>query len=132
MTLSLAATAFAGVLLLLGLFQVALAAGAPLGHLAWGGQHRVLSPPLRIGSLVSILLYALMAMVVLSKAAVVHIIPDGVATIGTWAVSAYCLVGIAMNALSRSKPERIAMVPVATLLFLLSLPVALAGLPTVQ
>ncbi|RYE87314.1 MAG: hypothetical protein EOP19_04585 [Hyphomicrobiales bacterium] len=127
MTSSLPAMAFAGLLVLLSLFQLALAAGAPLGHFAWGGKHRVLPSPLRLGSLVSILLYALMTVVVLSKAAVIDAVPDGVATIGTWAVAAYCLVGIAMNAISKSMPERFTMVPVATMLFLLSLSVALGG-----
>lgn len=127
---SFAALAFAGFLLALSLFQLSLAAGAPLGHFAWGGKHRVLPPALRIGSVVSILLYALMALVVLAKAGVIKTVPDGVATIGTWAVAVYSLLGIAMNAISRSKLERFAMVPLATVLFLLSLTVALGGQPS--
>jgi len=125
MTPSFAATAFAGLLLALSFFQLALAAGAPLGHFAWGGKHRVLPPALRTGSVVSILLYALMALVVLAKAGTLSAVPEGVATIGTWVVVVYSLVGIAVNAISRSKPERLAMVPVATVLFVLSLFVAL-------
>ena len=105
MTSDWSAVSFSGLLLLLSVLQAALAAGAPLGHLAWGGQHRVLPPPLRVGSALSILVYALMALAVLSKAGVVDVMPDGVATIGTWAVSAYCLVGIAMNA-SMIEPDR--------------------------
>jgi hypothetical protein len=124
-TSSSGALAFSGLLLLLGCFQFALAAGAPLGHFAWGGSHRVLPPRLRIGSLASLVLYATMAVVILSKAAVIHILPEGVATAGAWAVSTYCFVGIALNALSKSKPERFAMVPLSTLLALLSLWVAL-------
>jgi len=122
---SFAAMACSALLLLLAFFQAALAAGAPLGRFAWGGGHRVLPPLLRIGSLASLLLYALMAGVMLSKAAVIHVVPDGVATIGAWAVSAFCLTGIALNAMSRSEPERSAMVPLATLLSLFSLLVAL-------
>lgn len=125
MITSLAAMAFAGVLVLLAGFQLALAAGAPLGRLAWGGKHEVLPPPLRIGSVVSILLYALMALVVLSRANIVNVFPNNVATVGTWLVSAYCLVGIVMNAVSRSKPERIVMVPVASVLFASSLWIAI-------
>jgi hypothetical protein len=64
---SLAAIAFSSVLVPLGLYQAALAAGAPLGHFAWGGRSRVLPPLLRIGSLTSLLLYALMSVVFLSK-----------------------------------------------------------------
>lgn len=125
MTTHLAATAFCGLLLLLGLFQASLAAGAPLGHFAWGGQHRVLLTRLRIGSISSLFLYALMTLLVLSKAEVIEAVPERVATVGSWAVTTYCLLGIAMNAASSSKPERVTMAPVAALLFLLSLPVAL-------
>ncbi|WP_137703053.1 hypothetical protein [Marimonas lutisalis] len=32
------------------LFQLLLALGAPLGHMAWGGAHRVLPMPLRLAS----------------------------------------------------------------------------------
>ena len=43
----------------LAVFQIALAAGAPLGHLAWGGKHRVLPKGLRIASALSVGLYVL-------------------------------------------------------------------------
>ena len=44
----------------LAVFQVALIAGAPLGRMAWGGQHRVLPAP-RLGSAASIPLYRFFA-----------------------------------------------------------------------
>lgn len=40
----------------LAVFQIALATGLPLGHLAWGGAVRVLPTPLRIASAGSALL----------------------------------------------------------------------------
>lgn len=116
---------FAGLMVALAGLQIALAAGAPYGQVAWGGNHRVLPTTLRIGSILSLLLYALMGQVVLDRATLVDVFPDDVARIGVWVVSAYCLVGIAMNAISRSKSERLVMVPVATLLFVSSLLVAL-------
>jgi hypothetical protein len=54
-------------LALLSLFQMALVFGAPLGHFAWGGQHRVLPKNLRIGSIVSMLLYVGFAILIVSK-----------------------------------------------------------------
>jgi hypothetical protein len=45
----LAAIGFAGI----ALFQVALAAGVPWGHAAWGGSHAHRSSPERIGSAVA-------------------------------------------------------------------------------
>jgi hypothetical protein len=54
------------VLAVLAVFQVGLMAGAPLGHLAWSGQHKVLPPRVRIGSGVSVALYGIFACVALA------------------------------------------------------------------
>jgi hypothetical protein len=65
--------AVAATIVLLGLvcFQVALAAGAPLGNFAWGGAHRVLPKHLRIASAVTTLIYAATALVMLEAAGVI-------------------------------------------------------------
>lgn len=120
---SIAATV---ILALLAVFQLALAAGAPLGHLAWGGAHRILPRKLRIGSLVSIALYALIAFVLLEREGVLDlIIVPTFERIAAWLVTAYFVLGIAMNAISRSRPERFVMTPVVLVLAVLSLLVAL-------
>jgi FtsH-binding integral membrane protein len=51
----------------LGVFQLALALGAPLGHAAWGGESADLSSAQRVGSAVSVLLYAAAAVGVLAR-----------------------------------------------------------------
>ena len=56
------------VLLLLAIFQILLIFGAPLGRFAWGGAHTVLPVNLRVGSFVSIILYAAFAQIILAKA----------------------------------------------------------------
>lgn len=114
------------VLALLAVFQLALALGAPLGHLAWGGAHRVLPAKLRIGSLVSIVIYALIVVIALDRAGVVDVVPDPVSTVGMWVVFGYFLLGIPLNAISRSRPERFTMTPIVTALAVLSLLVALS------
>ena len=45
----------------LAVFQLLLAMGAPLGRYAWGGQHHVLPMALRVGSVISIVIYAFVA-----------------------------------------------------------------------
>jgi hypothetical protein len=65
------ALAAAAILAVLGVFQLALIAGAPLGRLAWGGQHEVLPPKLRLGSAVSIALYGFFAYIALARAGLV-------------------------------------------------------------
>jgi hypothetical protein len=109
----------------LAVFQAALIAGAPLGHFAWGGQHRVLPRNLRIGSVVSIVLYAGFAAIILQRAGVVTFLPAPVADIGIWVIAGYSALGIPLNAISRSLPERFTMTPVVAVLFVLVLTVAM-------
>jgi len=106
-------------------FQLALAAGTPLGRFAWGGKHNTLPTGLRIASTVSIVVYAWCAAVLADAAGVVEVFD------GTWpptaaaVLSGYFGVGVIVNAISRSRPEQIVMTPVAAALASLFLIVAL-------
>ena len=114
---ALAAVVFCIVLAGLALFQAALIAGRPLGRFAWGGQHDVLPTRLRVGSAISLLLYAAFALLILEKANLVSIVrQEGVIDVAAWVVAAYLGLGVAMNLVSRSKPERYTMTPVALVL----------------
>ncbi len=121
------AAAFIACALLAGLavFQAALIFGAPLGRFAWGGGADVLSTPLRIGSAVSIALYAVFSVVVLERAGVTRRLgrPRAV-RIAAWVLAVYFCVGVLMNAISRSEPERLVMTPVAIVLALCCIVVA--------
>ena len=112
----------------LAVFQIALAAGAPLGHFAWGGKHRVLPRGLRIASAVSVLLYGLFAWII--AAAVERATDVGDYVYETppafWVLTAYFGVGVLANAASRSRPERFVMTPVVAVLFACCLIIALA------
>lgn len=106
-------------LLLLGLavFQILLATGKPLGEYAWGGNHKILPKKLRISSLSSIVIYAIFAIFIVTKSGIAEIIPSSeVVNYGMWTMTVYMIIGIGLNAISRSKKERNAMTPVATLL----------------
>lgn len=110
----------------LAVFQIALAAGAPWGRLAWGGQHPdVLPVRLRVGSMVSVLVYAFLCTIVLDRADLLSLYPEVVSTVGIWVVFGYLLLGVAMNALSRSRAERAVMTPVAAVLAITALLTAL-------
>ena len=121
-----AAIALTVILALLAVFQLALVLGAPLGHFAWGGAHRVLPPRLRVGSSVAIVVYAIIVALALDRVGLVDVVPDAVSTVGMWIVFAYFVLGIPLNAISRSRPERYTMTPVVTVLAILSLIVALS------
>ncbi len=113
------------ILAALGLFQLALAAGAPLGHYAWGGQHRVLPVGLRIGSLVTIGIYAVIGLVLLTRAGLADGVAPSAAETATWGFAGYFLFGIVLNAASRSVLERWTMTPVDLVLAVLTLVVAM-------
>ncbi len=100
----------------LAVFQAALVAGKPLGHFAWGGQHRILPTRFRIGSAVSILIYAAIALVLLDRADLISVFPDGFVRVAAWVIAAYFVLGIFMNAISRSRPERFTMTPLTVVL----------------
>lgn len=112
-------------LALLALFQIALAAGAPLGHFAWGGQHRVLPASLRMSSTMSVLIYAIIAALQLDRGGVIEVVPDVFSVVACWFFVAYFALGIVLNAISRSRPERLTMTPVVAVLTVLALLVAL-------
>lgn len=81
---------------------------------------------LRIGSVVSVAIYALFAIVLLERAGVTQIFDLPVAeAVAAWVVTGYFALGIVMNAISRSKPERFLMTPVVLVLAVLSVLVAL-------
>ena len=105
-----------GLLAALAVFQGLLVAGLPLGRFAWGGQNEVLPGALRVGSVVSIALYAGFAVLVLQAAGSLSLLPDGFVDVAIWVLAGYFLLGIGLNAISRSRPERLVMTPVVALL----------------
>ena len=89
-------------------FQLALAAGAPWGALAWGGQHPgVLPRELRAGSAFSAAVWAV------AFAAAAHPGEGARLTKVRTAYASVCAVGAVMNAASPSTPERLLWTPVS-------------------
>ncbi|TFB46996.1 hypothetical protein [Cryobacterium tagatosivorans] len=116
---------FCALLAALALFQLLLIAGLPLGHLAWGGQNRVLPARLRWGSVVSIVLYAAFAFVALERTGIIDVISsDAFIAILMWVIAGYLLLGVVMNLLSKSKPERYTMAPLSLVLGVLAVIIA--------
>jgi hypothetical protein len=113
--------------LLVACFQVALALGAPWGKAAWGGAHERLPNRLRIASSFAVVLWLLAALMVLTRAGYDWApLPFSVARWGTWVLFGMLLLGTLMNLASRSRLERLIQAPVAAILSILCLLVALA------
>lgn len=109
----------------LAVFQLALALGAPWGGLAWGGADRVLPRRRRIASVVTVLLYAVFAVIVLAAAGVASGLPPILVSVGIWVLFAVFVLGIVANAASKSRAERAVMTPLNAVLAVLTLLVAL-------
>lgn len=114
------------VLASLAIFQLALIVGAPLGKYAWGGTHTVLPAKLRISSIASTILYCIFALIILSRTGLVDIVDASISHVGIWVLTVYFFIGVVMNGISRSKHERAVMTPVALVLALLCLAIAVS------
>jgi hypothetical protein len=107
-------------------FQTALALGAPLGHAAWGGRQPRLPTRLRIGSAVAAVIWILAALIVLGRAGFeISPFSDAVERWGTWILVGLLPVGALMNFASSSTWERYLWGPLASILAVLTLVVAL-------
>lgn len=105
--------ALAAVVLAVGVaaFQVVLACGAPLGAYAWGGRSPGrLTVGLRVASGASVPAYGAVTLIALGAAGVGPIAP---ARGLLWALAGLFGLGTVLNGLSRSRPERFVMTPVA-------------------
>lgn len=111
----------------LALFQLALALGAPLGRYAMGGMVEGAYPaPMRIAALAQIAIYALIGAITFSRLgwAFPGFAQQG--RIAMWIVVGLFALGTLMNAISRSAGERAIWTPVALVMALASLRIALA------
>jgi hypothetical protein len=120
-----AAAGFAAI----ALFQLALAAGVPLGHAAWGGAHAHLSTAERIGSAVAVLVWSGAALIVLGRAGLraTHM-RSTMLHRATWALAGVSVIAALMNFASHSQSERLIFGPAALTLAILCTIVARSGL----
>ena len=107
-------------------FQIALALGAPWGRYAMGGTFPGRFPPrMRVAAAIQAILIALLAVAVLSAAGLV--VPDLAARFPwlVWIAVVVSAIAVLLNAISRSAGERRIWVPVASVMLVSSLLVAL-------
>ncbi len=121
-------------LLLVGvlvLFQFALAAGAPWGHLAMGGKFPGRFPVgMRILSVVNAMIIAAMGWIVASRAGQFTFMAYDFPAWVIWLVVAFGVLAMIANLATPSKPERALWGPVTVVMLLCTLVVALA--PSVE
>lgn len=107
-------------------FQIALAVGVPWGEYAMGGAFPGQFPPaLRIAALVQAILLVALAAVVMARAGLIRNGWPRRAHRLVWLVVAFAAVSFVLNVLTPSTGERAIWAPVALLLLLSSMIVAL-------
>jgi hypothetical protein len=127
MTPRLAAKVFCALLAIVALFQLALALGAPWGRVAMGGAFPGAYPPaMRVAALVQIAVLGLIGLVALSRAGLMLPRWRQSSRWLIWAVVAFLGAGVILNLITPSAMERAIWAPVAILLFLSGLRVALS------
>ena len=108
----------------LAVFELALAAGAPLGRAAWGGTQAQLPLSLRLANAAAIAFYGLAAVVMLRRAGFrIGWVSRAAARVGTWVLVVILPLSALVNVLSPSPWERFVMAPTAVVLAALSLTV---------
>jgi hypothetical protein len=123
----LSAWLFAACTVVLALFQLALALGAPWGHLAMGGRFPGrFPPPMRVAALIQIAIYLVLAAIVFVRADVALPSLFSISQIAIWIVVALLALGVVLNLITPSRWERRLWAPVAILMFAASLRVALS------
>ncbi len=125
MNSTLPARIFTAVDLIVVLFQLALAAGAPWGQVAMGGQYPGTFPPaLRVAAAVQAGLLLLMAAIVYVRAGLVWPRWFRASRFAIWFVVAFSCVATLLNLITSSAWERRLWAPVAALMLVSSLAVA--------
>ena len=107
-------------------FQLALAAGAPWGHLAMGGRYPGRLPTaIRMAAWGSAAMLIFLALVVLSRADQIDFVSGSVDWLA-WVAVAVSAISLVMNLATPSAPERRLWAPIGAIMVLTSLAVALS------
>jgi hypothetical protein len=126
MTTAVAAYVFTALVVVVAAFQVALAMGMPWGELTWGGRFPGRLPGyMRGGAVASAALLLGSALVVGARAGVFLPQWEPISRTAVWGVVAYCALGVLANAITPSRRERAVWLPVALVLLVCSVLVAM-------
>jgi hypothetical protein len=98
-------------------FQLLLVLGLPFGHLAYGGKYEKLPSKMKIVSLVGIVIFIFAILSVLERAGIIIIFNNPMfVTVFVWIIAIYLVFNTLMNAISKSKWEKLIMTPISLIL----------------
>ncbi|NMI03135.1 hypothetical protein HF638_04070 [Paenibacillus sp. SZ31] len=120
------AIVFIVLILIVILFQIALAAGMPWGEYAMGGKFPGKYPiSMRFACIFQIAILAFMGIIVLSKSGLLLPRWSSFSDIAIWFIVAYLVLGTLLNLITRSVWERRIWAPVTLLMLISSIIVAM-------
>ena len=123
---TIAAYFYSFMTLIVVLFQLALAAGVPWGHLAMGGCFPGVFPrQMRVAAVIQALILSGLALIVLSKANIILADFYELSNTLIWVVVGISIASLVMNTITPSKQERAIWMPVALILTISSSIIAL-------
>lgn len=106
----IAVVLFAG----MSIFQLLLVLGLPFGRLAYGGKYEKLPSKMKIISLIGIVIFIFTTLSVLERAEIIIIFNNLMfVTVIVWIIAVYLAFITLMNAISKSKWEKLIMTPIS-------------------
>ncbi len=113
--------------IIIGIFQLALALGVPLGEYTMGGKFPGKLPiKMRVAALIQILILLIFVFMVITKAGIAFEQYYSVGSIGIWFVVAFFVFGSIVNISSESRKEKLIMGPANIIALISTLIVALS------
>jgi len=98
----------------MSVFQLLLALGLPFGRLAYGGKYEKLPSKMKIISLIGIVIFIFTSLSVLERAEIIIIFNNLMfVTVVVWIIAVYLTFITIMNAISKSKWEKLIMTPIS-------------------
>ncbi len=98
----------------MSVFQLLLVLGLPFGRLAYGGKYEKLPSKMKITSLIGIIIFIFASLSVLERADIIIIFNNPMfVTVFVWIIAVYLAFNTLMNAISKSKWEKLIMTPIS-------------------
>ena len=98
----------------MSIFQLLLVLGLPFGRLAYGGKYEKLPSKMKIISLIGIVIFIFSSLSVLERAEIITIFNNSMfVTVFVWIIAVYLAFITLMNAISKSKWEKLIMTPIS-------------------
>lgn len=101
------------------IFQLVLALGAPFGEMAMGGKFPGKFPPkMRVAALVQIFVLIAFTLIVLTNSGIILKGYYSFSESAIWVVTMFSALGVILNIVTPSKKERIIWAPISIVMFL--------------